>query len=76
MGYTEPRSSASGSGLLRSLPVDDPIRGLVRGKEIVLRGCSLHWWKQQEGTNGEEIGDWRIVREGDYAVSAEPGGAH
>lgn len=59
--------------------VDDPIRGLVKDKEIVLRGCSLHWWKQREGTSGEGIGDWRIVREGDYAVSAVPpgeGGGH
>lgn len=53
---------------------DDPIRGLVKGKEIVLRGCSLHWWKLKEGKSGEEIGDWRIVKEGDYACGAGAGG--
>jgi hypothetical protein len=47
--------------------VDDPIRGLVKGKEIVLRGCSLHWWKLVEGANGEKGEDWRITREEDYA---------
>ena len=46
---------------------DDSIRGLVSGKEIVLRGCSLQWWRLKEGENGEEIGDWKIVREEDYA---------
>lgn len=53
---------------------DDPIRGLVKGKEIVLRGCSLHWWRKKEGASGEKIGDWRIVKEGDYACGA--GGGH
>lgn len=46
---------------------DDPIRGLRKGKEVVLRGCSLHWWKLQPGKDGGEVLDWRIVREADYA---------
>jgi hypothetical protein len=48
---------------------DDPIRGLVKGKEIVLRGCSLHWWKLDEGGEEDVIGDWKIVKEADYACS-------
>lgn len=48
---------------------DDPIRGLVKGKEIVLKGCSLHWWKLVDGGSESEIGDWRIVREADYACA-------
>ena len=56
--------------------VDDPIRGLVKGKEIALRGCSLHWWKKVDGTRGDGIGDWRIVKEDDYAVNAAPGVEH
>ena len=52
---------------------DDPIRGLVKGKEIVLRGCSLHWWKLREGGSEDVEGDWKIVREEDYACG---GGGH
>ncbi|KAK8013313.1 hypothetical protein PG991_009584 [Apiospora marii] len=46
---------------------DDPIRGLLKGKEVVLRGCSLHWWRLQPGEDGGEVSDWRIVKEADYA---------
>ncbi|KAF2728926.1 hypothetical protein EJ04DRAFT_84907 [Polyplosphaeria fusca] len=46
---------------------DDEIRGLVKGKEIVLRGCSLHWWKLKGGRDGEGVGDWVIAKEADYA---------
>lgn len=49
---------------------DDPLRGLVKGKEIVLRGCSLHWWKLQEGGNPDCISHWKIVKESDYACEA------
>lgn len=51
---------------------DDPIRGLVKGKEIVLRGCSLHHWRLREGGDEDALADWRIVREADYAC----GGGH
>lgn len=46
---------------------DDPIRGLWKGKEVVLRGSSLHWWRLQPGKDGGEVSDWRIVQEADYA---------
>ncbi|KAF2123234.1 hypothetical protein BDV96DRAFT_639773 [Lophiotrema nucula] len=54
---------------------DDPIRGLVKGKEIVLRGASLHWWKLRDGEDGdgEKVRDWRIVREADYACGGSGG---
>jgi hypothetical protein len=56
---------------------DDPIRGLVKGKEIVMRECSLYWWKVKPGTDGEDVRDWRIVEEADYAVNAQQrGGGH
>lgn len=48
---------------------DDPIRGLVKGKEIALRGCSLHWWKLVEAGKEEITCDWKIVKEADYACS-------
>ncbi|KAF2650655.1 hypothetical protein K491DRAFT_782465 [Lophiostoma macrostomum CBS 122681] len=50
---------------------DDPIRGLVKGKEIVLRGCSLHWWKLKDGGDDGNLLDWRIVKEADYACGGE-----
>lgn len=46
---------------------DDPIRGLTKGKETILRGCSLHWWKLVDGGNEANPKDWRIVKEADYA---------
>ncbi|KAK8075896.1 hypothetical protein PG994_003168 [Apiospora phragmitis] len=46
---------------------NDPIRGLLKGKEAVLRGCSLHWWMLLPGKDGSETSDWRIVKEADYA---------
>lgn len=52
---------------------DDSIRGLVKGKEIVLHGCSLHWWKVKDGGDEAVLGDWRIVREADYACGGAEG---
>lgn len=45
----------------------DQIRGIEVGKETWMRGCSLHWWRLQEGGEPENLRDWKIVREGDYA---------
>lgn len=53
------------------LAQDDPIRGLAKGKERVLRGCSLHWWKVREGGSPDAVADWQIVKEEDYACGGD-----
>jgi len=50
---------------------DDDIRGLKKGKEMWLRGCSLQWWKLREGGDEEVGADWRIWKEGDYACQVK-----
>jgi len=52
---------------------NDEIRGLMRGKEMWLRGCSLHWWKVRDGGDEDIVADWKIWKEGDYAGSVPVG---
>jgi hypothetical protein len=53
---------------LKFLPTkDDKVRGLEKGKEVWLRGCSLHWWRLSESGDAGVESDWKIWKEGDYA---------
>lgn len=52
---------------------DDKVRGLEKGKEMWLRGCSLHWWRIKKGGDPNVMIDWRICKEGDYACPTAVG---